>query len=90
MATEDLFLALVKANLQESLRIVNRISQNIPVCSSFDLMVSTLFEDRVLIENWRRDYNTIRPHSALGYRPPAAETITLAYGLASLSRSVVQ
>ena len=30
---------------------------------------------RVLIEQWRRHYNTIRPHSSLGYRPPAPETI---------------
>lgn len=30
---------------------------------------------QVLIETWRRHYNTIRPHSALGYRPPAPETI---------------
>jgi len=35
----------------------------------------TLAEARVLIERWRTDYNTIRPHSALGYRPPAPEAI---------------
>ena len=29
----------------------------------------TLREARVLIERWRREYNQIRPHSALGYRP---------------------
>jgi putative transposase len=29
----------------------------------------------VLIEQWRRHYNTVRPHSALGYRPPAPQTI---------------
>jgi len=34
-----------------------------------------LKEARVLIERWRRHYNTLRPHSALGYRPPAPETI---------------
>ena len=34
----------------------------------------TLIEAQVLIERWRRDYNHIRPHSALGYRPPAPET----------------
>ncbi|MEO3480731.1 integrase core domain-containing protein, partial [Phaeobacter sp. CAU 1743] len=28
-----------------------------------------------LIEEWRKHYNTKRPHSALGYRPPAPETI---------------
>lgn len=35
----------------------------------------TLLEAKVLIERWRLEYNTIRPHSALGYRPPAPETI---------------
>jgi transposase InsO family protein len=33
----------------------------------------TLKEAQVLIEAWRRHYNTIRPHSALNYRPPAPE-----------------
>lgn len=31
----------------------------------------TLKEAQVLIEQWRRHYNTFRPHSSLGYRPPA-------------------
>ena len=35
----------------------------------------TLKEAKVLIERWRHHYNTIRPHSSLGYRPPAPETI---------------
>ena len=35
----------------------------------------TLFEAQVLIERWRLEYNTVRPHSSLGYRPPAPETI---------------
>ena len=35
----------------------------------------TLFEAKVLIERWRYEYNTVRPHSSLGYRPPAPETI---------------
>ena len=30
----------------------------------------SLAEAKVLIEAWRRHYNTIRPHSSLGYRPP--------------------
>jgi putative transposase len=34
---------------------------------------STLREAQVLIEQWRQHYNTVRPHSALGYRPPAPE-----------------
>ena len=33
----------------------------------------TVREAQVLIERWRRHFNTIRPHSALGYRPPAPE-----------------
>jgi len=32
-------------------------------------------EAEVLIEQWRIEYNTIRPHSALGYRPPAPQTV---------------
>jgi putative transposase len=36
---------------------------------------TTLEEARVLIEQWRREYNQVRPHSALGYRPPAPEAI---------------
>ena len=38
-------------------------------CEAFN----TLAEARVLIEQWRKHYNTVRPHSALGYRPPAPE-----------------
>jgi transposase InsO family protein len=34
----------------------------------------TLLEAKVLIECWRREYNTIRPHSSLGYRAPVPET----------------
>ena len=37
---------------------------------------TTLLEAKVLIENWRREYNTIRPHSSLGYKPPVPETRT--------------
>jgi len=36
---------------------------------------TTLTEARVLIEEWRREYNHVRPHSSLGYRPPAPEAI---------------
>ena len=35
----------------------------------------SLREAQILIEKWRRHYNTVRPHSALGYRPPAPESI---------------
>lgn len=36
---------------------------------------TTLLEAQVLIANWRQEYNHFRPHSALGYRPPAPETM---------------
>jgi transposase InsO family protein len=35
----------------------------------------TLKEAQVLIERWRIEYNTFRPHSSLGYRPPAPDSI---------------
>jgi putative transposase len=35
----------------------------------------TLKEAQILIKHWRQEYNTIRPHSSLGYRPPAPEAI---------------
>jgi transposase InsO family protein len=33
----------------------------------------TLTEAEVLIEQWRQEYNQVRPHSSLGYKPPAPE-----------------
>ena len=38
-------------------------------------LFTTLMEAKILIEQWRMDYNHIRPHSSLGYRPPAPEAI---------------
>jgi transposase InsO family protein len=35
----------------------------------------TLQEAQIIIEQWSIHYNTIRPHSALGCRPPAPESI---------------
>ena len=36
---------------------------------------TTLLEAQILIEEWRKEYNQVRPHSALHYRPPAPEAI---------------
>jgi transposase InsO family protein len=36
-------------------------------------LFTTLNEAKILISEWMREYNQIRPHSALGYRPPAPE-----------------
>ena len=37
-------------------------------------LIDTVLEARVLADRYRRQYNTVRPHSALGYRPPTPET----------------
>jgi len=47
----------------------------------------TLKEAQVVIEHWRCHYNTIRPHSALGYRPPAPETRTRDNNLATIGKA---
>mgnify|MGYP003586312220 CR=1 FL=1 len=49
----------------------------------------SLTEAQILIEAWRRHYNTVRPHSSLGYRPPAPEAVpspVLAVGGAKRNR----
>jgi transposase InsO family protein len=35
----------------------------------------TLQEAQAVIEMWRQEYNEIRPHSSLGYRPPAPQAV---------------
>jgi transposase InsO family protein len=37
----------------------------------------SLKEAKTVIEAWRRHYNTIRPHSSLGYRPTAPEALVM-------------
>ena len=46
----------------------------------------SLREVQILTERWRREYNTIRPHSSLGYRPPVPETIMPKLQLAAIPR----
>ena len=58
----------------------NTINVTMPI---FD----TLYETQVLVEHWRMEYNTWRPHSSLGYRPPAPEAFepfAASYGTPSL------
>jgi transposase InsO family protein len=38
-------------------------------------VVKSLGVSAVTYYRWRHEYNTVRPHSSLGYRPPAPETI---------------
>lgn len=51
---------------------------------------TTLLEAKVLIENWRKEYNEIRPHSSLGYRPPAPRVIMPEYRQPTTTLHVVQ
>ena len=43
-----------------------------------ELLIGEIFyslkEAQIVIEQWRKHYNTVRPHSALHYRPPAPRT----------------
>jgi putative transposase len=43
----------------------------------------TLLEAQVMIERWRREYNEVRPHSGLNYRPPAPEAYVMFEEIAS-------
>ena len=47
-----------------------------------------LSEARIVIESWRRHYNTLRPHGSLGYKPPAPEVFVPA--IAARAASVGQ
>ena len=49
----------------------------------------TLREAEVVIESWRRHYNSVRPHASLGFRPPAPEVVlpTFAAWPAALRRA---
>jgi hypothetical protein len=50
---------------------------------------TTLLEAKVLLENWRREYNQIRPHSSPGNRPPTPEAIRPFYIQKSITLGVV-
>ncbi|GAF77507.1 unnamed protein product, partial [marine sediment metagenome] len=49
----------------------------------------TVLEAWVLCDRWRRHYNAVRPHSSLGYRPPAPEAIVPWPGSTALSPKAV-
>jgi len=36
----------------------------------------SLAEAKIVIESWRQHYNTLRPHSSLGYKPPAPPAVS--------------
>ena len=39
-----------------------------------ETLFTSLAEARIALEEWRRDYNTVRPHSSIGWPTPAAYT----------------
>ena len=43
----------------------------------------SLAEARIIVESWRRHYNTARPHQSLGYKPPAPEVFIPVMGARS-------
>ena len=47
----------------------------------------SLREAQVVIESWRRHYNTVRPHASLGFRPPAPEVVLPAFAWPAVPRS---
>ena len=47
----------------------------------------TLAEAKIVIEQWRRHYNTVRPHSSLGYKPPAPEAFVPAMAARTAAQS---
>ena len=49
-------------------RFTLRFTPEFPILHSLSIA-------QVLIEKWRRHYNEVRPHSSLGYRPPAPKSI---------------
>jgi putative transposase len=47
----------------------------------------SLSEAKIVIESWRRHYNTVRPHGSLGYKPPAPEVFVPAMPAQSAPQS---
>ena len=52
-------------------------------------IINKLREAEVLLESCRKDYNHIRPHSSIGYRPPASVAIQPTHVGAGLTLQVV-
>jgi transposase InsO family protein len=57
--------------LDERRKLAKWLEAKMPISEIF----YSLREAQIIIERWRNHYNTKRPHSALGYRPPAPEAI---------------
>ena len=62
------------------INMVNNYGSGILNLEVFDI----LFEAKILVERWRREYNHIKPCSSLGYKPPAPEAVFPVDGYTSL------
>jgi putative transposase len=51
-------------------------------------MFYSLKEAQVLIEKWRREYNHVRPHSSLEYRPPVPVAVLPSYEKEAVLRKI--
>lgn len=49
----------------------------------------TLNEAKVILENWRREYNHVRPHSSLGYRAPVPLATLPSYEVEMMKTEIV-
>jgi hypothetical protein len=58
----------IKANMKNCIPVITRFVRALD-----GEIFYTLKEAKMLIEKWRLEYNTFRPHSSLNYRPPAPE-----------------
>jgi hypothetical protein len=56
-------------------------------CRSVCEIFYSLIEARIVIESWRRHYNTLRPHGPPGYKPPAPEVFMPALAARAASQS---
>jgi len=76
MAKYTLYMCFMSTPLHESIAISDDTCYQVHrICPLLHKEVTmTGSPDERLIERWRQEYNQVRPHSALGYRPPAPET----------------
>jgi transposase InsO family protein len=60
----DIWLAQIAPTTASTFELVDLLNGEV---------FTTPIEAKIIIEQWRREYNQVRPHSSLDYRPPAPE-----------------
>ena len=74
---------IVKIFRRQALRELKKIKT---ACADLNY---TTEEAQIVIGQWRQQYNTVRPHSALGYRPPAPGAYSPVWMPVSQPRTVI-